>query len=660
MKSIDSLTINTIRALAADTVQKANSGHPGIALGAAPMSYALFAKFMKHNPHNPKWDNRDRFVLSAGHGSALIYSLLHIFGFGLEMDELKSFRQWGSKTPGHPEYAHTAGVETTTGPLGQGISNAVGMAIAEANLAATFNKPGFDIVDHYTYAISGDGCLQEGISAEACSLAGHLKLGKLTLLYDKNNITIEGDTDVAFTEDVGMRYEAYGWQVLKVADGNEDLDSIEAALEKAKAEKDKPTLIIVNTKIGFGCPLQGKSKCHGSPLGADNIKVLKENIGFDPEVNFYVPEEVYEYTAKLADKGAKTEQEWNALFAAYEKEYPEMAALYKKYYAPVSEEIFDEEYYKFDKALATRQSSSAVLQKLADKVPNLMGGSADLAPSNLSDMKNREYFGPDNYAGTNMHFGIREFAMCAIANGMAVHGGLHPYAATFFVFSDYCKHAIRLAALMKLPIIYIMTHDSIGVGEDGPTHEPIEQLAAIRSMPGAYMWRPSDSKETAAAYQFALTQADGPCVLALTRQTLPLYEETGKDAFKGGYIVKDSKGSKPELILIGTGSELELCYKAYDELTLKGIDVRVVSMPCMELFEAQSDEYKEKVLPRSVRARVAVEAGSSFGWERYVGLDGATVCIDHFGASAPFSVLFEKFGFTTENVVKKALDVLNK
>lgn len=658
--SIDNLTINTIRALAADTVQQANSGHPGIALGAAPMSYALFAKFMRHNPRNPKWDNRDRFVLSAGHGSALIYSLLHIFGFGLEMDELKRFRQWGSKTPGHPEYAHTAGVETTTGPLGQGISNAVGMAIAEAHLAAVFNKPGFDIVDHYVYAISGDGCLQEGISSEASSLAGHLKLGKLILLYDKNNITIEGDTDVAFTEDVGMRYEAYGWQVLKVEDGNEDLASIEAALEAAKAEKNKPTLIIVNTQIGYGCPLQGSSKCHGSPLGADNIKVLKENAGFDPGASFHVPEEVYEYTAKLADAGAKAEQEWQALFTAYAQKYPELAALYKQYHAPVSESLFDGDYYSFDKPLATRQSSSAVLQKLSGRIPNLMGGSADLAPSNLSDMKDREDFSAENYAGTNMHFGIREFAMCAIANGMAVHGGLHPYVATFFVFSDYCKHAIRLSALMKLPVIYIMTHDSIGVGEDGPTHEPIEQLAAIRSMPGAYMWRPADSKETAVAYQFALTRADGPCVLALTRQTLPLYEGTGMDAMRGAYIVKDSKGYKPELILIGTGSELELCYKAYDELTLKGIDVRVVSMPCMELFEAQSEEYKEKVFPRSVRARVAVEAGSPFGWERYVGLDGAVVGIDHFGASAPFSVLFEKFGFTAENVVKKALEVLNK
>ena len=659
MQPIDNLSVNTIRVLSAEAINKSNSGHPGLPMGAAPLAYTVFSRHLRNNPYDLKWINRDRFVLSAGHGSMLLYSLFHLFGYGVTMDDIKSFRQWGSKTPGHPEYGHTPGVETTTGPLGMGVANAVGMAMAEAHLAAVFNKPGYDIIDHYTYVVTGDGCLEEGISAEASSLAGHLKLGKLILIYDRNQITIEGETGLAFTEDVGKRYEAYGWQVLNVADGNQDLDAIDKAIQEAKAEKSKPSIIIVNTAIGYGCPpVQGSSKCHGSPLGAENLKILKENLGFDTEKEFYVPEEVYANCKAITDKSVTAEAEWKVMFGNYCKEYPEMEKLYNQYMSEVPQDIFDDKFYTFDKPMATRQSSGVVLNRLAEVLPSLIGGSADLAPSNNSRMNSREDFGPDNYAGSNIHFGIREFAMSAIANGMYLHGGTLPYVATFFVFSDYLKHGIRLSALMGVPTIYVLTHDSIGVGEDGPTHEPIEQLAAARAIPDSYTWRPADSKETAAAYQCALTMHK-PAVLALSRQTLPLYEETGKEALKGAYILKDCAG-KPELILIGTGSEVEICMKAYETLTAEGIKTRVVSMPCMELFEEQNDNYKERILPSDVRARIAVEAGCSFGWERYVGLDGDTVTIDHFGASAPAGTLFKEFGFTAENIVAKAKKLLEK
>lgn len=658
MSRIDELTVSAIRVLSAEGIQKANSGHPGLPLGSAPMAYTLFSKHLKHNPKNPKWDNRDRFILSAGHGSMLLYSMLHIFGYAITMDDIKSFRQWGSLTPGHPEFRHTPGVETTTGPLGQGIAMAVGFAIAESHLAAEFNKPGYPIVDHYTYAITGDGCLQEGVSAEASSLAGTLKLGKLILLYDKNDITIEGNTNVAFTEDVKARYEAYGWQVLEVEDGNTDLDSIDKAIEAAKAETEKPSLIIIKTLIGYSCPpVEGSAHCHGSPLGEENIKAMKENIGWTEEP-FTVPAEVKENIAKLQEGYSAAEKEWDDLFAKYAQEYPEDAKKYKEYFAPVCPCIFDDEaMWSFEKPLATRQSSGEMINRLAAKLPNLMGGSADLAPSNNSLMKAREYYSPENRLGTNMHFGIREFAMAAICNGMAIHGGLVAYCATFMVFSDYLKPALRLSALMKLPVTYVLTHDSIGVGEDGPTHEPIEHLAMLRSIPDTYTWRPADSKETCAAYQVATT-GEKPSAICLTRQTLPLYDETGKGALKGAYILKDSDA--PEVILIGTGSEVELCVKAYDELAAKGVKARVVSMPCMELFEEQSCEYKESVLPKNIRARVAVEAATSYGWAKYVGLDGETVCIDHFGASAPAAILFKEFGFTVENVVEKAMKVLGK
>ena len=660
MNSIDNLSINTIRVLSAEAINKSNSGHPGLPMGAAPIAHTLFSRHYKMNPADIKWDNRDRFVLSAGHGSMLLYTMLHLYGMGVSMDDIKNFRQWGSITPGHPEYGMTPGVETSTGPLGMGVSNAVGMAMAEAHLAKIFNRPGFPVVDHYTYVLTGDGCLMEGISGEACSLAGTLKLGKLILLYDKNNITIEGDIDTAFTEDVGKRYEAYGWHVQHVEDGNTDVDGIDKAIAEAKKVTDKPSIIICHTTIGYGCaPVAGTAGCHGSPIGEANLKILKETLGFDTEKTFYVPEEVYAAAKAEGDKNAEAEKEWCEMFAKYEKEYPELAELYKAYKAKPAEEIFNDDFYSFGGAMATRESSGKVLNKLSKLIPNLMGGSADLAPSNKSTMDDRPYFSADCYEGSNIHFGIREFAMSGIANGMYLHGGITPYVATFFVFSDYLKHGIRLSALMKLPVMYVLTHDSIGVGEDGPTHEPIEQLAAIRSIPGAYMWRPADSKETAAAYEFALTKADGPVCMALSRQKLPLYEETGKAALKGAYVMKDCEGT-PEIILMGTGSEVELCVKAYDELTKAGRKVRVVSVPCMELFDKQCDCYKESVLPNACRKRIAVEAGSSFGWQKYTGLDGDTLCIDHFGASAPAGVLFKEFGFTVENLVAKAEALLNK
>jgi len=652
----DQLAINTVRMLAVEAIQKANSGHPGLPLGASPMAFTLWAKQMKHNPKNPDWKNRDRFVLSAGHGSAMLYSLLHLFGYGLTMDDLKNFRQWNSLTPGHPEYRHTKGVEATTGPLGQGIAMAVGMALAEAHLAAEFNKPGYDVVDHYTFALCGDGCLQEGASAEACSLAGHLGLGKLIVLYDKNYITIEGSTEDAFTEDVKMRYEAYGWQVLEVADGNTDLNAIEKAIAEAKAETSKPSIIIIRTEIGYGSPLVGTAKVHGAPLGDEGIAKTKEALGFNYPA-FTVPEEVTAYMNELSIGFEKAEADWNEMMQRYAAEYPEDMARYESYYAPISEEIFDDAMYTFDGAMATRQSSGAVINRLAEKLGNLMGGSADLGPSNNTVMKTREYFSKENRLGTNLHFGIREFAMAAICNGMMLHGGLRSFCATFMVFYDYVKPAMRLSALMGLPVIYVLTHDSIGVGEDGPTHEPIEQLAMMRSLPDSYTFRPADSKETAAAYQIALTK-EKPICIALTRQKLPLYDETGKGALRGAYVLKDSEN--PEVLLIATGSEVEPCMKAYDLLKEQNVAARVISMPCTELFEEQDAEYKESVMPKSIKARVAVEAGVSMGWEKYVGLDGKIISIDRFGASAPAGTLFKEFGFTAENVAAKALEALGK
>ena len=662
MKQVEKNSINAIRILSAEMVEKAKSGHPGMPMGAAPIAYTLWGRQMKHNSANPNWVDRDRFILSAGHASPLTYSLLHLFEYGLSMDEIKRFRQWDSKTPGHPEYGHTVGVETTTGPLGQGFANGVGMAMAEAYLAAKFNRPGYDIVDHYTYVLAGDGCMMEGITAEAASLAGTLELDKLIVLYDSNSITIEGETNIAFREDVGKRFEAYGWQVLEVEDGN-DIDAISKALEDAKAEKKRPSLLIITTEIGYGSPAkQGKASAHGEPLGAENLKAAKKFLGWDYEEEFFVPEDVREHMSSITQKGIEAERAWQEKWDAYAKEYPELVKEWEVWHSdelPV-DLLNDEDFWKFEGANATRSSSGEVINRLAKVLPNLIGGSADLAPSTKTLMNDRGSFSAEDRTGSNLHFGIREHAMAAIANGMAVHGGLRPYVATFFVFSDYMKPAMRLSALMNLPVVYVLTHDSIGVGEDGPTHEPIEHLAAARSIPNFTVFRPADSKETAAGWYAALTRKDSPTGLVLSRQNLPLYDETGKDALKGGYILLDSEKENPDIILMASGSEVELIYNAHSILKEKGIDARVVSMPSFEIFEEQSDEYKEKVLPKAVRARLAVEAASSFGWHKYVGLDGDTITLDHFGASAPGEILFEKFGFTVDNVVEKAENLLGK
>ncbi len=661
MNKSDKLSIDTIRILAAEAVQKAKSGHPGLPLGAAPMAYTLWSRHLKHNPKNPGWPDRDRFVLSAGHGSMLLYAMLHIFGYDVGMDEIINFRQYGSKTAGHPEHGHLPGIETTTGPLGQGVANAVGMAMAEAHLAAVFNKDDYNIVDHYTYALAGDGCMMEGVASEACSLAGTLKLSKLILLYDRNKITIEGETDFAFDEDVAKRFEAYGWQVLVVENGNEDLQSISDAILAAKADTTKPSIIIVNTAIGYGCPpVQGCASCHGAPLGEENVDILKQTLGWPyPDKSFYIPDDVRSNAAARQKGYDAAEAKWQALFDAYCKAYPNMAALWSRYHSPVGADVLeDKTLFEFDKPLATRQASGITLNRLAEKLPGLFGGSADLAPSNNSVLKSKPYFAPDCRSGQNIHFGVREFAMAAIANGLALHGGLLPYVATFFVFTDYLKNAVRMSALMGLPVIYIMTHDSIGVGEDGPTHQPVEQLACMRATPNLYMWRPADSKETAAAYIHAL-KAKGPSVLALSRQTLPLFDETGPAALKGGYVLKDF-GNDPSVLLLGTGSEVALCMEAAQQLSEQGIAARVVSMPCMEVFEQQSEEYKQSVLPDAMDNRVIVEAGASFGWHKYAGAKGAIIALDRFGASGPAPRLFEAFGFTAQNVAQKAAELLSR
>ena len=579
----------------------------------------------------------------------------------ITVEDIKNFRQVGSLTPGHPEYGHTKGVEITTGPLGQGICNAVGMAIAEAHLAEKFNKPGYEVVNHNTYAIVGDGCLMEGISGEASSLAGTLGLGKLIVLYDSNNISIEGDTDIAFREDVAKRYEAYNWQVIKVNDGN-DIEAIEKAIEEAKSETSKPSMIIVKNQIGFGCPAkQGKASAHGEPLGAENIKAMKENLGWKQE-DFYVPAEVYSNMDKYINAGVKKESSWNNLFESYKNEYPELAAEYSKWMSGEidSEALLNnEDFWSFDKEMATRESSGIMINRLAELIPNFIGGSADLAPSNKTYMSGKGDFSAEDRSGRNLHFGVREHAMAAIANGMYAHGGLKVFCATFFVFSDYMKGAMRLSSLMNLPIAYVLTHDSIGVGEDGPTHQPIEQLAALRSMPNMTVFRPADSKETAAAWYYAVTNGTTPTSLVLTRQKLPLYDGCAKRALKGGYILKDSKKETPDVILMASGSEVELIFKAADELAVKGIDARVVSIPSFEIFNAQDEAYKESVLPNSVRKRVAVEALTSFGWYQYVGLDGKVVSLDTFGASGNAATLFEQFGFTVENVVNETMKLFS-
>ena len=660
--NFDRLTVNTIRTLVADAVQKANSGHPGLAIGAAPMALSVF-KQMRHNPANPSWRGRDRFVLSAGHASMLEYSLLHLFGYDVSIDDIMNFRQLGSKTAGHPEYGNIAGIEATTGPLGQGFAMAVGMAMAEAHLASMFNRPGYPVVDHYTFALGGDGCMMEGISSEAFSLAGTLGLSKLIILYDSNKISIEGNTDIAFTEDVQARMRAFGFQTITVEDGN-DLEAIGKAIEEAKADKEHPSFITVKTQIGYGCPAkQGKASAHGEPLGEENVKAMKENLGWpEPDKSFNIPQDVYDHYVDLAKKGEAAEAAWNKMFAEYCEKFPEDKARWEKYHTAVNAEALynSDEFWAYeDKAVATRNLSGKMINRLKDIMPNLIGGSADLAPSNKTHMEGEGDFSKFNYAGRNLHFGVRELAMAAIANGLMLHGGLRAYVATFFVFSDYTKPMVRLAALMGLPVTYVFTHDSIGVGEDGPTHEPIEQMAMLRALPNINVFRPADATETAAGWYLAVTSTKTPTALVLTRQNLPQLPGSSKDALKGAYVVSEAKDpANMAGILIGTGSEVSLAIEAQEELAKSGIDVRVVSMPCMDLFEQQSAEYKESVLPKDVRARVAVEALSSFGWGRYVGLDGATVCMESFGASAPAAQLFEKFGFTKQHVVEVAMKVI--
>ncbi len=659
MADIREQTINTIRILSADMVQKAKSGHPGAPMGMAPLAYALFERQLKANPADPKWPDRDRFVLSSGHASALIYSLLHLYGYGLKMDDLKQFRQWGSLTPGHPEYNHTAGVETTTGPLGQGVANAVGFAIAETMMAAHFNREGFPVVDHRTYAVCGDGCMMEGISSEAASLAGTLKLGKLTLLYDDNEISIEGNTDIAFRENVGARFEAYGWDVIRVKDGN-DWAQVDAALEQAKTT-DKPTLIICPTLIGFGCDAKaGTPGVHGEPLGEDNLLSAARKLGM-PDEPFSVADEVYAHCAEAGARGQKAQDDWKAMMAKYAAAYPELAKEFEQWMnGKIDEKLFDDEaLWAFDGKIATRATSGEMINRLAKLLPNLVGGSADLAPSNKTYIKNGGDYSAENRSGRNLHFGVREHAMAAICNGIALHGGLHVFCGTFFVFSDYMKHAMRLSAIMKLPVTYVLTHDSIGVGEDGLTHEPIEQLATLRAVPDLLVFRPADGKETAAGWDVALTYGL-PTALVLSRQNLPQYPASGKAALRGGYILSDSEKATPDVILMASGSEVEQILQAQAILKEKGIDARVVSMPCLDLFELQDDAYKASVLPGDVRARVAMEAGCTMPWYKYTGMDGEVLGIDHYGASAPAGKLFEAFGFTADAVVKAAEKVIKK
>ncbi len=657
MDNVKQLTINAIRVLSAEAIEKAKSGHPGMPLGAAPIGYSIFTN-MVFNNKDTSFDNRDRFVLSAGHASMLDYSLYYLFGFGLKKEDIMNFRQLGSITAGHPEYKVCPGVETSTGPLGQGVANAVGMAIAEKYLANKFNKEGFDIVNHYTFALCGDGCMQEGIENEAASLAGALKLGKLILIYDKNDITIEGNTNITFTEDVAKRHEALGWQVIKVKDAN-DLSALNRAIKKAKAETEKPSLIVVNSKIGFGSHLEGNAGCHGAPLGEEGVATLKKNLGWTSNP-FEVPEEVFKHCKKFGAKGRKAQKAWKELFKAYETKYPELAKEYKDWKNSNYKNLKDiEELWQYEKDDASRGYGATVLNKIAKYVPNLVGGSADLAPANKTNIKARGDFSATKIDGSNMHFGIREHAMAAICNGMYLHGGLIPYCATFAVFSDYMKNAMRMSAIMKLPVIYVLTHDSIGVGEDGPTHQPIEHLAGLRAMPDLKVYRPADGRETTAAYISALN-SDTPSCLFLSRQTLPMLNGSGEGALKGGYILADSEKKVPDAIIIATGSEVNLAVSAKAELIKEGIDVRVVSMPCAEDFESQSAKYRESVIPSAVRARVAVEAGATMPWFKYVGLDGKIVGIDRFGESAPFKKLFEKFGFTTEKVIEAVKEVVKK
>jgi len=659
---LDNLCVNTIRTLSVDCVERANSGHPGMPMGAAAMAYVLWTRFLRHNPLNPKWPDRDRFVLSAGHGSMLLYSLLHLTGYDLPLEELKNFRQWESKTPGHPESGRPLGVETTTGPLGQGFANGVGMAIAEQYLASHFNRSGHEIVNHYTYGIVSDGDLMEGVSHEAASLAGHLKLGKLIYLYDDNHITIDGSTDLAFTEDRVGRFKSYGWHVQQVDDGN-SIEAIENAIKEAQQEKDRPSFIAIRTHIGFGSPnKQDTSSVHGEPLGTDEIKLTKENLGWPLEPDCFIPDEALNHFRLAVEIGEQKEREWRDQVGSYEKAHPEMAKEWDRWMKCELPDGWDSDMAKFPgdpKGMATRVASGMVLNSIAPNLPNLIGGSADLAPSNKTLITGEEAFQGGHYSGRNFYFGVREHGMGSILNGMALHGGVIPYGGTFLVFSDYMRPAIRLAAMMGLQVIYIFTHDSIGLGEDGPTHQPIEQLAALRAIPNLTVIRPCDANETAEAWRFAVENRKGPVALALTRQGVPTLDRdkfaSAQGLHRGAYILSEAHNGTPDLILISSGSEIHIAIDASQELKEKGMAVRVVSMPSWQVFDGQPEEYRNQVLPPEIKARVAIEAGSTQGWHRYVGEKSHVVGIDHFGASAPSKILYEKFGITVDRVVEEAI-----
>ena len=666
MDKITNLAVDTIRTLSMDGVQKANSGHPGTPMALAPAAYVLYKNVMNHNPANPNWFNRDRFVLSCGHASMLQYSVLHLTGYDLSLDELKNFRQWGSKTAGHPEYGHTPGVETTTGPLGQGFANAVGMAIAEKHLASLFNTDQHTIIDHYTYCFCSDGDLMEGISHEAASIAGHFGLGKLICLFDDNNITIEGKANLSVSDDQAARFRAHGWHVIELGAKGNDVEAIQQALEEGKAHSDQPTMIILQTHIAYGAPnKQDTPDAHGSPLGPEEIEKTKEFYGFPSLEPFFVPDEVREHMGAVVKEGTDKEEAWNQQLLTYQKDHPELADKLQHHLKLSFPENWDADlpiYNSDDGSLATRALNSAFLNAVADKLTWLVGGSADLEPSTKTLLKNSTYFQRDNPEGRNIAWGIRELGMCAASTGIQLHGGLRPYAATFFVFTDYARPAIRLAALMNQPVIYTMTHDSIGLGEDGPTHQPIEHLASLRAMPGLTVIRPADANETIEAWKAAVKNESGPTMLVLTRQGLPVLDRekyaSARLLHKGAYVISPEKGSTPDVILIGTGSEVHLLLEAQDELRKENIDARVVSMPSWELFEQQSQSYQEEVLPPSVHQRLAVETGASMGWRRWVGDRGNTITIDHFGASAPYKEIFKHFGFTRENIVEKAKGLL--
>ncbi|MGO4543576.1 transketolase [Paenibacillus sp. 2TAB23] len=667
-KSIEQLSIDTIRTLAIDSIEKAKSGHPGMPMGAAPMGYQLFAKNMKHNPANPTWINRDRFVLSAGHGSMLLYSLLHLSGYDLPLEELQNFRQWGSLTPGHPEFGHTAGVDATTGPLGQGIAMAVGMAIAEAQLGATYNKEGHDLINHFTYSICGDGDLMEGVSHEAASFAGHLQLGKLVVLYDSNDISLDGELSLSYSESVQKRFEGYGWQVLRVEDGN-DLAALSQAVAEAQADLSKPTLIEVKTVIGYGSPNKGgkggHAGPHGSPLGADETKLTKQAYGWSEEHQFHVPDEVRAHFADVKSSGEQANAAWDAAYAAYKAAFPELAAQFELAISGALPEGWDADlpaYKVGDSAVSTRVASGNALNGLAKNVPTIFGGSADLESSTMTHLKGLTQFKPGSYDGRNLYYGVREFGMAAAMNGIALHSGLKVFGGTFFVFTDYLRPAVRLAALMKLPVVYVLTHDSIAVGEDGPTHEPIEQLASIRIIPDLTVIRPADANETSAAWAYAVQNTGNPVALVLTRQNLPILEGTVEGVHenirRGAYVVSDAEGGKPQAQILATGSEVQLAVAAQKALAEEGIQVRVVSMPSWDLFEKQSKEYKNSVILPEVKARLAIEMAHPFGWERYTGDQGDILAIDRFGASAPGDRVIKEYGFTVENVVSKVKALL--